>query len=98
MKETPSTTFTCIEETEIPALQEHCHILAKTARALASEPFTLKLQELVNSIMNHLSGGGVGRIPDNEKEKLRDRWQTESYRSKKRSVSVQGDSKAELVE
>ncbi len=83
-------TFTSCEDTEVPALQRHCHDLATTASTQAALKFATRLEELVKSMIFHLSGNGISRITEIEKQKLRNRWESENYRQEAQNEEEPG--------
>ena len=59
-KDPPVPGFTNIEETEIPALQNHCEKLTETGRAANCKAFINKLNHLLNSLHLWASSDGSG--------------------------------------
>ena len=72
-------TFNTVEETQIPALQNHCHVLAAAARVKAAREFVTRLDRLLVSIIGYLSENGTVRMTKRDRDALRARWSTAAY-------------------
>ena len=69
----PATTFTAVEETEIPALQEHCHNTAGAARDAHLRRFADKSLFFLDTLNFQLQEFESDRI---QKKILSEKWET----------------------
>ncbi|KLO11959.1 hypothetical protein SCHPADRAFT_876105 [Schizopora paradoxa] len=72
-------TFTSTEETQIPALQNHCHVLAAATRVKAAREFVTRLDRLLVSIIGYLSEKGTIRMTKEDRRALQVKWCTRKY-------------------
>lgn len=69
-------TFTSIEETQVPALQNHCLALVAATRAPAAISLIKGLNQLTASLCKRFSEEGTGQITEKERVDLQARWST----------------------
>lgn len=63
----------------MPALQNHCHVLATSVRVKAAREFVTRLDHFLVSILKYLSQNGTVQMTEQERAKLQARWSTRKY-------------------